>query len=211
MESIFDKSAASWDDKPERIKMAQNHFNSIVNTFNFSKTTVLDYGCGTGLLSIPLSRICKEVHAWDSSVEMRHVITEKIKKENISNIKVAGFEEEINSYKHNYNYVLMSMMLHHVDDYHSHLKKMKELLLPGGLVVVIDLAKEDGGFHKDNTGVFHFGFSTEDMFNAFEFAGYSDCQYSVIQSVERESKDNTLKSYDIFLASGRNNHQNQTS
>lgn len=203
MESIFDKSAANWDDKPERIKMAQKHFNSLINSFDFSETTVLDFGCGTGLLSIPLSKISREVHAWDSSMEMRRVITDKIGKEKIGNIKVVGSEDELDRFKQTYNYVLMSMMLHHVDDYLGHLKKIGELLLPGGYVVVIDLAKEDGGFHKDNTGVFHFGFSEEEIFRAFEIAGYSNVKYSVIQSVERESIDNTLKGYDIFLASAK--------
>jgi len=50
------------------------------------------------------------------------------------------------------------MTLHHIEEPARLLKRFYDLLLPGGILGIADLDMEDGAFHKDNTGVVHFGF-----------------------------------------------------
>ena len=48
----FDKEAALWDENPIRIKLASDIAESIFAETNFDGTqNVLDFGCGTGLLT----------------------------------------------------------------------------------------------------------------------------------------------------------------
>lgn len=71
------------------------------NTKLFSKLildkndNVLDLGCGEGSITIPLSKEVKSVTAIDSSYKMLEILTEKIKENNIKNIKI--IEEDINN------------------------------------------------------------------------------------------------------------------
>jgi 2-polyprenyl-3-methyl-5-hydroxy-6-metoxy-1,4-benzoquinol methylase len=48
---------------------------------------VLDLGCGTGLLTIPLAKIAKSVTALDISTEMLHRLRAKAEISNLHNIK----------------------------------------------------------------------------------------------------------------------------
>jgi SAM-dependent methyltransferase len=51
----FDKEAAQWDEKPQRLKLAQDVADAIVKTVDLSKKMdVLDFGCGTGLVTLLL-------------------------------------------------------------------------------------------------------------------------------------------------------------
>ncbi|KYO66806.1 class I SAM-dependent methyltransferase [Thermovenabulum gondwanense] len=64
-------------------------YKDIVNlTKNYIREcdTVLDIGCGTGRLSIELSKIVKQVYAIDISEEVINYLKEKCKKNNINNL-----------------------------------------------------------------------------------------------------------------------------
>jgi SAM-dependent methyltransferase len=49
--------------------------------------TILDMGCGSGILAIPLSKFVKEITAVDFSDEMINIIKKKCGEQNIKNIK----------------------------------------------------------------------------------------------------------------------------
>lgn len=75
---------------------------------------VLDLGCGTGAYTLPLSEICKEVHALDYSEGMLKVLKEKIEENNIDNIKILNKDwNEIDLIEENmfrkYDFVLCSL------------------------------------------------------------------------------------------------------
>jgi SAM-dependent methyltransferase len=58
------------------------------------KDTVLDLGCGEGSVTIPLSKEVANVTAIDATEKMLEILNEKIKEENINNIKT--IQDDIN-------------------------------------------------------------------------------------------------------------------
>ena len=52
--------------------------------------TVLDLGCGNGIITIPIAKEVKSVTAVDLSDKMLEILNKKAKEENINNIKNAG-------------------------------------------------------------------------------------------------------------------------
>ncbi|MCK5684138.1 methyltransferase domain-containing protein [bacterium] len=53
-----------------------------------SKDTILDLGCGTGILTLPLAKMVKKVTALDISNEMLKIMSTHMKKREISNIDI---------------------------------------------------------------------------------------------------------------------------
>ena len=77
--SRFDQSAATWDNKPERIALAKAVGEAILRE---AKPTgdmdILDYGCGTGLVSLFLLPHVHSMTGVDSSSGMLDVLNKKI-------------------------------------------------------------------------------------------------------------------------------------
>lgn len=101
-----------------------------------------------------------------------------------------------------FDLVVSSMTLHHVPDTADLLGRLYGLLRPGGLLCMADLDKEDGTFHSDNTGVFHYGFDLSSLKSLFEAAGFSDVRHTTAAQVVRTGEKGN-REYPVFLAIGR--------
>uniref|UniRef100_A0A0G4FHT7 Methyltransferase type 11 domain-containing protein n=1 Tax=Chromera velia CCMP2878 TaxID=1169474 RepID=A0A0G4FHT7_9ALVE len=80
----WDNLAAGWDEKPgvkEYAKAAFDTLQTVCTELKFeldpSNTEVLDFGCGSGLLSSLLSPLVNEITAVDASAEMVRVVERK--------------------------------------------------------------------------------------------------------------------------------------
>ena len=64
----FDHAAVTWDEKPGRIKLAADVANAILKSVEVhADMDVLDYGCGTGLLTLSLQPHVRSITGADSS------------------------------------------------------------------------------------------------------------------------------------------------
>jgi len=66
------------------------------------------------------------------------------------------------------------MTLHHMKNINSLLKQFYSILLPSGQLAIADLEPDDGQFHINNDGVFHFGFDRKDLQRMFVEIGVRD-------------------------------------
>ncbi len=199
----FDKVAKEYDtqDKLERSKQfVKNLLENIPINREFK---VMDIGAGTGTVDILLSPYVKEIVAFDLSEGMLDVFREKVKKEGIKNIRILkkdlfseGFEEK------DFDLVITSMTFHHLDNPAQALNQIKEYLKAGGYVAVIDLYKEDGTFHSDNTDVKHFGFDEREVESWLKKTGMEKIFYGIIHSIKKSGRD-----YPVFLIIAIKNHQ----
>jgi 2-polyprenyl-3-methyl-5-hydroxy-6-metoxy-1,4-benzoquinol methylase len=163
----FNKEAVLWD-KAHRVKMTQDIAHTILKEVPVdSSMKVVDFGCGTGLLSFGVCKKAKSVTGIDTSEKMIEVFNEKIKKDNLKNVKtchICGFDAE---YVPDIacGLVMSAMTMHHIpiEDIKKYVKKFFDMLIPGGYIAVADLDEEKGNFHSDNDGVFHFGFGRKDF------------------------------------------------
>ena len=67
----FNKASETWDDNPTRIELARAIADAVLRKIPISKDMdVLDYGAGTGLVTLALQPHVKSITAADSSQGM---------------------------------------------------------------------------------------------------------------------------------------------
>ena len=87
----FDKEAASWDEHPARVKLAKNIAHALSKqTVLTSDMNALDFGCGTGLLTIQLHPLVHSITGIDSSQGMLDIFNTKVAKLKLTNIRPSG-------------------------------------------------------------------------------------------------------------------------
>ncbi len=70
----FDKEAAGWDEHPGKVKLANDIAGAIGNHIVLTPNMdVLDFGCGTGLLTFQLQPLIRSITGVDSSQGMLDV------------------------------------------------------------------------------------------------------------------------------------------
>lgn len=199
----FDKMAAEWDANPMRVKLANDVADTIIRELAPTHDMdALDYGCGTGLVTLRLAPLVKSITGADSSSGMLEVIQGKVKNRGLHNVhtQFADFERKVEG---KFHLAVSSMTLHHVNDPAIFLKRMYDVLTPGGIIGVADLDKEDGAFHDDNKGVLHFGFEREILKGLFEKAGFGDIRDVTAATVVKGIEGKPKREYPVFLITGR--------
>ncbi len=199
----FDQVANRYD-TPDKIKRSEEFVKKLLELIPIDKNfKVMDIGAGTGLVDVVLSKYTGQIYAFDLSEGMLKVFEEKIKKNGIENIKI--FKKDVLNEdfpERDYDLVITSMTFHHLDNPEEALRKIKDYLKDGGYVAIIDLEKEDGTFHSDNTDVKHFGFEKDDVKNWFEKNGFKDIKVITAYSIKKE-RNGKVKDYPVFLAVGQ--------
>lgn len=189
--SRFDERAKDWDKKQTTLDKSDACINHLKEKIDFSNiTNILDYGCGTGLIAFNLVEKNNEVLGLDNSYGMIEEFNKKVKEKNLSNIKAKKhniLEEDLP--KNSFDLIVISMSLHHIEDIDMFFKKSFEALKNGGYICVNDLDKEDGSFHAkhNNEGVYHFGFSKDELVETAKKIGFSDSSFDIVYIFEREN------------------------
>lgn len=79
----FDQAAASWDQEPRRVQLAQD----VAQTVPLSPDMhVLDFGCGTGLLSLLLLPRVGRLTGADTSMGMLEALKAKVAAQGLANL-----------------------------------------------------------------------------------------------------------------------------
>lgn len=147
----FDVLAATWDDDPAKVSRAQAAADSLRAAIPLtgSRWRGLELGSGTGLLSRALAGDLGPITLVDTSEQMTIVAAEKVSA--ATEFHVTAYcldltEETPDNGPYDVAYSLLA--LHHIPDVTSVLSTLRELLVPGGWVAVLDLDHdEDGSFH----------------------------------------------------------------
>jgi len=201
----FDKDAASWDQKTGRVKLAHDVAYAMMNEVKLTHDMdVLDFGCGTGLLTLQLQPLVRSITGVDSSQGMIDVLNSKIDEQKLINVKTVLIDSEKGDVLNGkFHLVVSSMTLHHMEDIESLLKQFYECLLPGGQLCIADLDSDEGKFHSDNTGVFHFGFDRSFMRTLLMQHGFQDVQDVTAASVVKNLPDGRPREFTVFLMTAR--------
>lgn len=189
--SRFDERAKDWDKKQTTLDKSDACINHLKEKIDFSNIkNILDYGCGTGLIAFNLVEKNNKVLGLDNSTGMIEEFNKKVKEKNLSNIKAKKhniLEEDLP--KNSFDLIVISMSLHHIEDIDMFLRKSFEALKNGGYICINDLDKEDGSFHvkHNNEGVYHFGFSEDELVETAKKIGFSDFSFDIVYIFEREN------------------------
>lgn len=200
----FDRAAPSWDEEPGRVRLAEDVAAAIREAVPLTADMdVLDYGCGTGLLTLRLQSHVGTITGMDTSRGMLDILDSKVEKGKFSNVRSRFLDIDKGDVPDGrYHVIVSSMTLHHVEDPSALLKQLYGCLLPGGSLCIADLDAEGGAFHEDNRGVFHFGFERQWMRRLFEETGLEDVRDRTAATVVKRSHDGPKRTFTIFLFCG---------
>jgi len=201
----FDQDAANWDQLPRRVKLAQDIAQCMIRELSTTPDMdVLDFGCGTGLLTIALQPFVRSITGVDSSPGMLDVFKTKIKEQQLNNVKANQLDlDKGDVLKDSYHLIVSSMTLHHIKNISSLLTQFQSILLPTGHLAIADLDLDDGKFHSNNDGVFHFGFDRTKLRSAFTEAGFNNVQDTTAAEIEKETFNKEIRQFKLFLMTGK--------
>lgn len=158
-ENIFDGLANHYDTK-DRAELASIIRQAVEpELFDSQNKKLLDYGAGTGLVSLPLADQVASLLLVDTSQQMLTIAEEKIKGAGITNTQVlqADFSQKTPEIKA--DVILLSLVLLHIPDTKKILQQLFTTLNTGGKLLIIDFDKNEKVYHPK----VHNGFEQDEL------------------------------------------------
>lgn len=135
-ENFWDRTAGKYDQ--EEMKHSQTYIRTIEKTKKYLKMNdiVLDFGCGTGLISNEIAGNVKKVHAIDTSAKMIEIAIRKAEGRKIENIDYSHLPILNEKYERgSFDVILVFYLFHLLEDADQVMHRVNELLKPGGLII----------------------------------------------------------------------------
>ena len=199
----FDKEAAMWDEHPARVKLAEDVARGMIQQVMFKPDMdVLDFGCGTGLLTLRLAPLVKSITGMDTSQGMLDVLKAKITQQGQTNVYVKPIHDRALR-PDSYDAIVSSMTFHHIEHVEPLLRQLFQALKAPGHLCVADLDLDQGEFHEDNTGVFHFGFERTALHAWFRNTGFSEVSDLTVTEVRKPTRNGAFRNFSVFLMIGQ--------
>lgn len=195
----FDQVAGKWDLAERRVVLAHVVAQAIQARVPLSaEQSALDFGCGTGLVTLELAPKVGTMTGADTSSRMLGVLSEKAARLGSRIQTLLLRSDGDNDLAGPYDLIVSSMALHHVPDVEALFQRFAENLRTGGQVALADLDEEDGSFHGGAMGVQHLGFPRPRIEEWLQAAGFQDIHLETATVTHKEGKD-----YPVFLATAR--------
>lgn len=166
MYDSWDDSAEEWDTNIDAISYSEKVYESLTNEVNIEGQNILDFGCGTGLLTERLSLFASNIVAIDTSPKMISILHSK----NLPNVTVLSESLTLDLMKNHpafinkFNLIVASSVFSFLPNYESILKLLKPLLTTNGLFIQWDWLSPDNNSE--------FGLSEAAIKNAFQITGF---------------------------------------
>lgn len=200
----FDIKAAAWDKNPMHWNRSEAIANEIKKLIPLNKDmTALEYGAGTGITSFLLKDHLKKITLMDNSTEMVKMMNSKIEATKVENMSALNFDLEHNDYAGGtFDLIFTQMVLHHVNNIESIIKKFSSLLNPGGYLAIADLYEEDGSFHGEGfTG--HKGFNIGKLSDILNKNRLKNLSHKTCFTIDKKISETETKKFDVFLLIGK--------
>lgn len=227
--TFFDDFAAKYDIKPWHNQLSLQITEYIQQNLDFigilkhpSPITLLDYACGTGIISRALGPSVTSIQALDLSSKMVERFNELAVSSQIPSVREARAIEgnlltdqeppvELDGPElHNFDIAAVGGGLHHFNDAAKAIGRLAQRLRIGGVLLIVDFVAEEAQEEKEQqgwlpTGAEHtiskHGFSKMDMKEMMEEHGLKDFGWREMpEPVEVKSHHDKLISRRGFLA-----------
>lgn len=198
--NFFDEKAREWDQRPRGLEMASVFADRIRQRVPLSATMeLLEFGCGTGLVSLQLSPSVRRIHLVDTSPGMLEVLEEKITDRGIVNMELhCGDILDLPLSEEQFDLIYSLMALHHVPAVKPLLERFRRLLKVGGRLCIGDLEPEDGLFHDAGIEVHH-GFAIPELSRLVEESGFAVTAADRMYLLRKTDRNGQLRDYPLFF------------
>lgn len=195
----FEEKASVWDNNLTRRIMAEKFVRRVMENIPIlPEMTLMDFGCGTGLVGLQFAPYVKSLLMADSSAAMLGVLKDKVKKLELDTEKMKYFFPDIKSVPANsVDVIVSSMTLHHIADTKSIFTELHTKLKPGGYLAVADLVTESGSFHKEP--VPHNGFDQHDLCEQLSQTGFQLSVCEIFNRINKETAKNKTEEFPQFI------------
>ena len=194
---FFKNRSKTYSKDSKRVRNIQTIANSMLNTLSYTKDMhIVDFGSGTGLLSIEIAPYVGKITGIDMSRSMNEEL--KANKDLVAcDLEILELDLSKSDIDQKFDGIISSMTLHHVEDIKGLLKKFYNMLDEGGTIALSDLYTEDGTFHSEDTGVFHLGFEEDFLIECALEAGFKNLKIEQVSIARKPHKE-----FPIFLLTG---------
>ncbi|WP_436855523.1 class I SAM-dependent DNA methyltransferase [Staphylococcus caeli] len=168
------ESIAQKYDAPERIQLAQIIAQETNQLLEGSQhRSLLDYGGGTGLVTLNIDHHFEFVTLMDASPKMIDIFRTKVEalgKTSITTFTGDVLSDETTLVNSTYDVIFLSLVLLHSGDYQALLKKLATHLNDGGQLILVDFDKNE----RINHPKVYNGFEQSDIRNVLEQSGLTN-------------------------------------
>jgi len=186
---FFKSKAESYEQDSNRVANVHTIAGSIMDRINLTPDMhLMDFGAGTGLL---LGQIAPQV-AKITAIDISPSMTEQLRKKQVDlgcEIEVLEMDLSAETLDAKFDGIISSMTMHHIEDVSAMFAKMHAMLKPGGFIAIADLETEDGSFHAEDTGVFHFGFDGDALLKLAAEVGFKQGEIGLASTISRPEVD----------------------
>ncbi|KAJ1036380.1 hypothetical protein NDA13_000260 [Ustilago tritici] len=212
----FDAEAATWDSKPEVVESSRLCLQAILSHQehfpNLASSDILEIGCGTGLLTLPLAQHVQSIVALDTAQGMIDMLNSKLAKQGVqgkveAKVKLLEDSEDSVLGGKKFDAVVSHLVFHHVPNMAELVHVMKGTLKQGGRLWISDF-EDDGvqaeAFHpKDkHAGVERHGLKRTEMEQILNKAGFKDIQVFESFKMDKEIEAGGIQSFPFLAITG---------
>ncbi|WP_421716418.1 class I SAM-dependent DNA methyltransferase [Arcobacter arenosus] len=171
---FFQDKSNNYEKDKNRVDNVQNIANLITKEIDFDKSMeIIDFGSGTGLLLEKIAPFVKSITAIDLSPSMNKKLNDK--RDLIDcNLEILEIDLAKTKLEKKFDSIISSMTLHHIENIENLFKDFYNILNENGTIALADLDIEDGSFHTEDTGVYHFGFDRDEIVKIAKNVGFKN-------------------------------------
>lgn len=171
MKHDFNHKAETFD-SPKNIFLANLVCQAVEKQIDLlSDKEILDFGGGTGLLTLPLAKQAKSVTLVDISEKMLEQARLKAEQQEIKNIQFLEQDLLVNPLEQQFDLIIVSRVLHHMPDLDVTLAMFHRHLRENGQVLIADYTN-------------HHGFELPELETKLDQIGFSSIGSQILYSAE---------------------------
>lgn len=175
MKHDFNHKAETFD-SPKNIFLANLVYQAIEKQIALlSDKEILDFGGGTGLLTLPLAKQVKSVTLVDISEKMLEQARLKAEQQDIKNIQFLEQDLLEKPLEQEFDLIVVCRVLHHMPDVDATLSLFHQHLMADGQLLIADFTKTETNHH---------GFELVELENKLAQFGFSSIDSQILYSAE---------------------------